>query len=115
MRRFLLASAALLLSASALAGPLDVSAPSNVQSVAAIAPAAQKVYPPLPSLAMLPAASNDDDDAPVVRTIAKKSRKTARHVVEARPLAPEPRLVVSDESRVYLKDVESKLDAALAR
>ena len=104
--------AATLLASSAFAGPLDVSAPASVQTLAALGPAVQKVYPPLPTLAMLPPAIGDDD--PPAKTAGKKSKKT-RRVADCKCSGPEPRLVVSDESRVYLKDVEVRIDTALAQ
>jgi hypothetical protein len=114
MRSLLIAGVCLLLSARAFAGALDVSAPATSQVFAVTMPASAKVYPPLPTLAMLPPSIGDDDDATLIRASAKKSKKV-RHVADCRCSAPEPRLVVSDESRAYLKDVDSRLDAALAR
>ncbi|KMY86144.1 putative signal peptide protein [Candidatus Paraburkholderia calva] len=104
------ASTALLLSNHAHAGALDVTAPATMQVFAAAMPASAKVYPPLPTLAILPPTVGGDE-APV----GKSSSKKARCIVDCRCSAPEPRLVVSDESRAYLKDVESRLAAALAR
>ncbi|BCQ23191.1 hypothetical protein NK8_13170 [Caballeronia sp. NK8] len=112
MRPMLILCASMLVMSSAFAGPLDVSAPASVQTLAALGPAVQKVYPPLPTLAMLPPAS-DDDDAPV-RTASKKGKKP-RRVADCKCNGPEPRLVVSDESRTYLKDVERRIDTALAQ
>ncbi|SAK63165.1 hypothetical protein AWB77_02246 [Caballeronia fortuita] len=111
MRPFLIL-AALVVSTNAAAGPLDVSAPASAQTLAALGPAGQKVYPPLPTLAMLPPSIGDEDDAPV-KPSAKKGRK-ARRVVDCKCNGPEPRLVVSDESRAYMKDVERSIDVALA-
>ncbi|SAL79615.1 hypothetical protein AWB74_05573 [Caballeronia arvi] len=110
-RLFPIAAAGLLLTSSAFAGPLDVSAPASVQTLAALGPAVQKVYPPLPTLAMLPPATSDDD--PIARPATKKGKKT-RRVADCK-CSPEPRLVVSDESRVYLKDIELRIDNALAQ
>ncbi len=116
MRTLFLTTAALLFSARAFAGSLDVSAPASVQTMAALAPVvAAKVYPPLPTLAMLPPSGSDEDDAPPVKSVAKKGKKTRRVVDCKCNNLPEPRLVVSDESRAYLKDVDARLDAALAR
>ncbi|GJH12232.1 hypothetical protein CBA19CS11_25360 [Caballeronia novacaledonica] len=112
MRRILILASGMLLSASAFAGPLDVSAPASVQTLAALGPVVQKVYPPLPTLAMLPPAAIDDDDPPV-KSASKKGKKT-RRVVDCKCNGPEPRLVVSDESRAYMKDVEHRIDIALA-
>jgi hypothetical protein len=74
-------------------------------------PAADKVYPPLPSLAMLPPGS-DDDDEPAPKASSKKRKW---HSQEPRMTTPMARLVVSDESRAYLKGIEQKLDLALAK
>ncbi|SPB18607.1 hypothetical protein NOV72_05807 [Caballeronia novacaledonica] len=112
MRRIVILASATLISASALAGPLDVSAPASVQTLAALGPALQKVYPPLPTLAMLPPAAVDEEDPPA-RSASKKGKKT-RRVVDCKCNGPEPRLVVSDESRTYMKDVEHRIDVALA-
>jgi hypothetical protein len=114
MRRILIQSLAfaMSLSTSAFAGPLDVSAPASVQTLAALGPAVQKVYPPLPTLAMLPPAAADDDEPPA-RSASRKGKKT-RRVADCRCSGPEPRLVVSDESRTYMKDVEHRIDTALA-
>lgn len=109
MRRILLTLAGLSMSAAVFAGPLDVSAPA-VQTVAALVPTTQRVYPPLPTLAMLPA-STGDDEMPV-KPSAKKGKKL-RPVADCKCNGPEPRLVVSDDSRTYMKDVDQRLDAAL--
>ncbi|SAK67701.1 hypothetical protein AWB79_03460 [Caballeronia hypogeia] len=113
MRTILSLASGLLLCATAHAGPLDVSAPASGQTLAALAPATQKVYPPLPTLAMLPPAGSDDDEPPA-RTVGKKGKKT-RRVVDCKCNGPEPRLVVSDESRSYLKDVDHRIDIALGQ
>jgi hypothetical protein len=115
MHRLLLAACAAFFSSAACAGSLDISAPATVQTFAAVAPAAQKVYPPLPTLAMLPASIGDEDDFPSARSIAKKGKKSRHVVADCKCSAPEPRLVVSDDSRAYLKEVDARLDAALAR
>lgn len=119
MRRlsvFIAAATVSLLCASACAGPLDVSAPASVQTLATLGPAPQKVYPPLPTLAMLPPATSDDDEPPPPAKSSGKKGKKQRHVVaDCRCNGPEPRLVVSEESRTYLKDVEHRIDTALAQ
>lgn len=118
MRRlsvFIAASTVSVLAANACAGPLDVSAPASVQTLAALGPAPQKVYPPLPTLAMLPPATSDDDEPPPpVKSSGRKGKKQ-RRIVDCRCNGPEPRLVVSEESRTYLKDVEHRIDTALAQ
>jgi hypothetical protein len=87
------------------------------QSAAATpaAAAADKVYPPLPTLAMLPPPTSDDDDetAPATHHASKHGKKS-RHP-DCHCSSPSPHLVVSDESRVYLQGVEHDLDVALAR
>jgi hypothetical protein len=77
--------------------------------------AADKVYPPLPTLAMLPPTSAADDDEPLApkRPSASKKRK-AHPAVDLRPAAPAARLVVSDASRTYLHTIDRQLDLALA-
>jgi hypothetical protein len=116
MRPILAIAAVLVLSSNAVAGPLDVSAPASVQTLAALSPLnVQKVYPPLPTLAMLPVSAGEEEDATPPRTTTKKGRKTRRVAAVSAPSLPEPRLVVSDETRSYLKDVDLRLDAALAR
>ncbi|CAN0626184.1 conserved exported protein of unknown function [Burkholderia multivorans] len=115
MRRIILISAGLLLGTSAWAG--------TMQTVASLQPSgasADKVYPPLPSLTMLPPASGDDDEPVPHSAPAARKRKT-RHVAECSKCggsgssAPVARLVVSDASRAYLKDIEHQLDVALSR
>ncbi|CAN0626859.1 conserved exported protein of unknown function [Burkholderia multivorans] len=115
MRRIIVISAGLLLGTSAWAG--------TVQTVASLQPSgasADKVYPPLPSLTMLPPASGDDDE-PVSHSAPASRKKKTRHVAECSKCgggsssAPMARLVVSDASRAYLKDIEHQLDVALSR
>jgi hypothetical protein len=119
MRYFMIACASLgaMLAVPAHAGALDVSAPASVQTFAALSPSAQKVYPPLPTLAMLPAAGSDEADTPAKTSSSASSKKgkKGRRVVEAKNPQPDPRLVVSDNSRTYMKDVERQLDAAFTR
>ena len=73
---------------------------------------ASRVYPPLPTLAMLPPSSGDDDDLPAPHSVSRK-KKARQH--DCHCAGPMPRLVVSDASRAYLKDIERQLDVALAR
>ncbi|KXU88895.1 hypothetical protein CR51_34175 [Caballeronia megalochromosomata] len=112
MRRILILCAGVVVTSSAFAGPLDVSAPASVQTLAALTPVGQKVYPPLPTLAMLPPAAVDDDEPPA-KSASRKGKKT-RRVADCKCNGPEPRLVVSDESRTYMKDIERRIDVALA-
>ncbi|QBR01839.1 hypothetical protein [Paraburkholderia pallida] len=96
---------ALLVSCSAWAGQ-----PSTVALVSDTD--ASRVYPPLPTLAMLPPSNGDDDEPPASHSASRK-KKARQH--DCHCAMPTPRLVVSDASRVYLKDIERQLDVALAR
>ncbi len=81
---------------------------------ATAAPAADKVYPPLPSLAMLPPASGNEEPAVPRTGHAGRARlKAALPVQEHKSFAPVVRLVVSDTSRAYLDTVGRQLDQAL--
>ena len=97
----------------AVAGTLSANGATASPATSAAA-SADKVYPPLPTLAMLPPSSGDDDEpvAPVSKPAGKKRK--ARAAVDLRPTAPAARLVVSDASRVYLRSVEKQLDLVLA-
>ncbi|WP_087738677.1 hypothetical protein [Paraburkholderia piptadeniae] len=96
----------------AVAGTLSAGS-ANVAPGMSGVPAADKVYPPLPTLAMLPPVS-DDDDEPVVPKRTAKKRK-ARVVADVRPTAPAARLIVSEASRTYLRSVEKQLELAMAK
>lgn len=112
MYRIAVLVASLLLASPAFAGqPLATAMLSTTASPSAAA-AADKVYPPLPTLAMLPPSTGDDDEPLVTKPTAKK-RKT--RVPDIRPTTPAARLVVSDTSRAYLKTIDRQLDLALAR
>lgn len=78
-------------------------------------PAADKVYPPLPSLSMLPATAGEEDDMPAPHATGGVRKKKVKAHLDCRCSTPMPRLVVSDTSRTYLKDIERQIDAALAR
>ncbi|WP_027794909.1 hypothetical protein [Paraburkholderia acidipaludis] len=113
---FLTISVSLASTAYAASSSASASVQPAAGTVPTAAPAAtDKVYPPLPTLAMLPPPTSDDDDeaAPATRHTAKHGKKS-RHP-ECHCTAPSPHLVVSDESRAYLQDVERQLDVALAR
>ncbi|SDE33291.1 hypothetical protein [Paraburkholderia lycopersici] len=116
MRLIVFAGAALLSSSAVWAAQPAASAPANAANATAaaatITPAADKVYPPLPTLAMLPPSSGDDDELPAPRSSSHK-KKTRQH--DCRCAMPTPRLVVSDASRAYLRDIERQLDSALAQ
>ncbi|MFM0643870.1 hypothetical protein PQR14_06035 [Paraburkholderia bryophila] len=100
-----------LLAASAFAGQPG----ADLQSAAAFPPAADKVYPPLPSLAMLPPPSATDDDAAPLKPTPhrKKSRVSAQMQERRTPPAPVVRLIVSDASHAYLDTVQRQIDLAM--
>ena len=102
------AAMALLFCSAAWAAQPATAAPATAAATAS----ADTVYPPLPSLAMLPPASGDDDDIPAPRSSSRK-KKVRQH--DCHCAMPTPRLVVSDASRAYLKDVERQLDSALTQ
>lgn len=110
MHRLILLAASLALAMPALATELG----ADVRpALPAAAPAADKVYPPLPTLAMLPPASGGDElSAPRVGHTAR-SRSKALPAPERKSLAPVVRLVVSDTSRAYLDTIGRQLDLAL--
>jgi hypothetical protein len=112
MRLIAFAAASLCLSSAAWAGQPAASAPATAAATATTA-SADKVYPPLPTLAMLPPSTGDDDDLPAPRSTSHNKKKTHQH--DCRCATPTPRLVVSDASRTYLKDIERQLDSALAQ
>ncbi|MBB5445002.1 MULTISPECIES: hypothetical protein [unclassified Paraburkholderia] len=115
MRLIAFAAASLCLGSAAWAGQPAASAPATAAGTAAAATtaSADKVYPPLPTLSMLPPSTGDDDDLPAPRSTSHNKKKTHQH--DCRCAMPTPRLVVSDESRTYLKDIERQLDSALAQ
>ncbi|WP_028233160.1 hypothetical protein [Paraburkholderia mimosarum] len=119
MRQIALAAAVLFLCNAAWAGqPAASGNPTagptvSPTVVAAAAAAADKVYPPLPTLAMLPPASGDDDEAPAPHSASSHKKKARQR--DCHCAMPAPRLVVSDTSRAYLKDIEQRLDSALAQ
>ncbi|RDK03241.1 hypothetical protein DLM46_09700 [Paraburkholderia lacunae] len=109
MFRVTLLTAATLLSAPAFAGQPG----ADLQSASAFPAAADKVYPPLPSLAMLPPSSGDDDDLPLKPAQHRKKPRALVHVQEIKPPpAPVARLVVSDASHAYLDSVQRQIDQA---
>ncbi|CAD6546297.1 hypothetical protein ACFQ3P_05310 [Paraburkholderia sabiae] len=96
----------------AVAGTL--SANSATATSAAASAAADKVYPPLPTLAMLPPSSGDEDE-PVAAPKPTAKKRKVRAPVDLRPSAPAARLVVSETTRTYLRSVEKQLDLAMAK
>jgi hypothetical protein len=83
-------------------------------SAAAASASPDKVYPPLPTLAMLPPPTSNDDDAPAPAT--KGSSRSKKGAAAARKNdVPSARLVVSDASRTYLNTVEQDIDHAMQK
>jgi hypothetical protein len=82
-------------------------------SASAAAAAPDKVYPPLPSLAMLPppSAADSDDEAPPRKTNSRK--KGVKEKV--RNEMPVPHMVVSDATRTYLNAVEQDIEHAMPK
>jgi hypothetical protein len=116
------AAVALPLASTAWAGQAasatSAAAPVQTASVPVPSASANQVYPPLPTLAMLPPAAADDDDddtTPSKQHNARHSNKKKPHHPDCHCSTPSPHLVVSDESRTYLQGIEHQLDLALAR
>lgn len=109
-------------SALALIGVLSLSAalPTHAQTPApSVKPSSEnagpnQLFPPLPSLASLPASAAEQLEEPAPAGNARRSGKKARRTTW-RKSAPEPsiRMVVSDESQAYLSEVDRKLDDVL--
>ncbi|CAB3785207.1 hypothetical protein [Pararobbsia alpina] len=90
------------------------SAPAPAVPAAVVAnapPAADKVYPPLPSLSMLPP-STGPDETPAPRG---SSRRRTASATARKAEMPSVRLVVSDASHAYLDSVEHQIDQALLK
>ncbi|RFU45943.1 hypothetical protein [Paraburkholderia sp. DHOC27] len=124
MYRFIVLATGLLLATSSFAGQPAAQAAAQTSAgqavtqtsgatptvtLASVAPAPDKVYPPLPTLAMIPPPSDDDLDTAPRPTARKKKVRAPEH----RLAAPPARLVVSDASRAYLGGIEKQLDLAL--
>ncbi|GAB3625346.1 hypothetical protein PTE30175_01499 [Pandoraea terrae] len=89
----------LLLCASSFASPQDAATPSP-----------NKVYPPLPSMDMLPPAAAESATPP---NSGRGYKKISTRVHKS--AAPTAYLVVSDASRAYLTGVERELNQALQK
>jgi hypothetical protein len=115
MYRLTVLATSLLLATPAFAGqPGSEAQPGAAVNVASIPPApaaADKVYPPLPTLSMLPPAT-DDDEEPPAKPSARKKKVRAQ---DRKWVPPAAHLVVSDTSHAYLGNIEKQLDLALAR
>lgn len=116
MLRISLLTVATLLAAPVFAGQPGADLQSASALSAAPAAAADKVYPPLPSLAMLPPSSGSDDDLPVKPAPHRKKSRAPMPAQEHRgPPMPPVRLVVSDASHAYLDSVQRQIDQALVK
>lgn len=114
--RIVFLTLAMLVSAPALAGQPGADLQSGGAIPAAFPAAADKVYPPLPSLAMLPPQGAGDDDLPLKPVTHRKKQHVAAQVQERRsPPAPVVRIVVSDASHAYLDSVQRQIEQALAK
>jgi hypothetical protein len=105
MHRLTLLAMSLLLTTSSFAGQVET------QPAGPTPAAADKVYPPLPSLAMLPPSTSEDDEQPSKPTWRKKIWRAH----ERKSAGPTARLIVSDASHAYLDTVERQLDQALLK
>jgi hypothetical protein len=115
MYRLSVMATSLLLATSAFAGQPASATPPAVASALVMpsAPAASdKVYPPLPTLAMLPPNSDDEDDP---QPKLSQQRKKKIRIPDRKSIAPVPHMVVSDASHAYLGNIEKQLDLALAK
>ncbi len=115
MYRLSVMATSLLLATSAFAGQPASAAPPAAASALVMpgAPAASdKVYPPLPTLAMLPPNSDDEDDP---QPKLSQQRKKKIRISDRKSVAPVPHMVVSDASHAYLGNIEKQLDLALAK
>ena len=93
--------------ASAFAAPPDAPMPAT-------AAAPDRVYPPLPSLAMLPPGGGAETEAvPAVHTRGGKRKVVPPQWRKA--TEPVPRMVVSEASHTYLAGIERQLEAALQK
>ncbi|MGA4048471.1 hypothetical protein ACI2VF_17935 [Ralstonia nicotianae] len=92
-----------------LAAMPSFAGPAGTLGPAAIA-APDKVYPPLPTLAMLPPASGGGEPAPATTGHRKVATLKLRKSAE-----PMPRMVVSDASHAYLASIEHQLEQALQK
>ncbi|SFQ14277.1 hypothetical protein [Ralstonia sp. NFACC01] len=93
--------------ASAFAAPPDALMPAT-------AAAPDRVYPPLPSLAMLPPGGGAETEAvPAVHTRGGKRKVVTPQWRKA--TEPVPRMVVSEASHTYLAGIERQLEAALQK
>lgn len=74
-----------------------------------------KLLPPLPPLASLPASATQDveEEAHSPRSVRSSKKTVIGRARSAKPSEPVVRIVVSPESRTYLTSMSSKLDAML--
>lgn len=116
MLRITLLTVATLLAVPAFAGQPGTDLQSAGAFPAALPAAADKVYPPLPSLAMLPPPSGADDDLPLKPATHRKKSRAPVQVQERKGLtAPVVRIVVSDASHTYLDAVQRQIDQAMVK
>ncbi|MHA6848100.1 hypothetical protein [Ralstonia syzygii] len=92
-----------------LAAMPSFAGPADTPSPAAMA-APDKVYPPLPTLAMLPPPAAGSEPAP-----ATTSRRKVAAIKLRKSPEPTPRMVVSDASHAYLASIEHQLEQALQK
>lgn len=111
-------------SALALIGTLNlgltVALPAHAEAnAAAVKPSAEsagpnQLFPPLPSLASLPASAAEQvEEAAPVGNPHRSGKKTRRVASRKAVVETSVRVMVSDESQAYLTEVDRKLDEAL--
>lgn len=109
-------SALALIGALSLAAALPVHAEPNALAVKPSSESAgpNQLFPPLPSLASLPASSAEQLEEAAPAGNAHRSGKKGHRIASRKTVAePSIRVVVSDESQAYLAQVDRKLDDAL--
>lgn len=99
---------------------LAAAAPVHAESnAAAVKPSSEnagpnELFPPLPSLASLPASSAEQLEEAAPASNARRPGKRIRRVAGRKSVVePSVRVIVSDESQAYLSEVDRKLDDAL--
>lgn len=94
--------------------PAYATPPDALMPAAAAAP--DKVYPPLPSLAMLPPGGGSEVEPAPTTVVRTRGGKRKVVLAPARKAAePVPRMVVSEASHTYLAGIEHQLEAALQK
>lgn len=94
--------------ASAFADPPDALMPAT-------AAAPDRVYPPLPSLAMLPPGGGSGEIEPQPAAHTRGGKRKVVTTQWRKATEPVPRMVVSEASHTYLAGIERQLEVALQK